>query len=166
MRKTFMLLALLLASVSAHAGENQKRLGFAVGALYEDGLDATLSYECEGRNHNAWEFFANGYLQWTECKSCGHVCPDSFWRNYRTWGLGVAYKPCVARGRNWYSCLRLGLSGGSNTSRFLTGIHVGFEHDWVLPHQWQVFFQVKADCMIGAGDLFREGVALGVKVPL
>lgn len=60
----------------------------------------TVAYEHEMNYRHVWEFFANGYLQWTECASCDHVCPESFWRNYRTYGFGVAYKPCVVRGRN------------------------------------------------------------------
>ena len=57
-------------------------------------MDATLAYEHEINYRHAREFFANGYLQWALCASCKHICPDSFWRNYRTYGFGVAYKPC------------------------------------------------------------------------
>ena len=56
-------------------------------------MDLTLAYEHETNYNNAWEFFANGYLQWKGCETCGHICPESFWRNYRTYGFGVAYKP-------------------------------------------------------------------------
>lgn len=92
-------------SAQAFAGEHEGRIGLGVGLLYHNGLDATICYERETANHNAWEFFANGYLQWKECESCGHICPESFWKNYRTWGVGAAYKPCVSRGRNNYGKL-------------------------------------------------------------
>ena len=88
-------------------GQRPPPLG--AGLLYRNGADLTLAYEHEVNYRHAWEFFANGYLQWTECASCGHICPESFWRNYRTYGLGVAYKPCVVRGRNHYGSLRIGL---------------------------------------------------------
>ena len=68
------------------------RLSLGAGLLYKNGLDVTLAYEHEMNYRHAWEFFANGYLQWAECESCKHVCPESFWRNYRTYGFGVAYK--------------------------------------------------------------------------
>ena len=101
--KTVLLLMLVCIgfATNAHAQRNG-----GVGLLYENGMDVTLAYEHEMNYRHAWEFFANGYLKWTECKSCGHICPDSFWRNYRTYGFGVAYKPCVVRGRNHYGNLR------------------------------------------------------------
>lgn len=99
MRKTAILLAACLClCVHAHAQRNTGRVSLGAGLLYRNGMDVILAYEHETNYHNAWEFFANGYLQWVECPDCGHICPDSFWRNYRTYGFGVAYKPCVMRG--------------------------------------------------------------------
>lgn len=92
----------LFVSVSSFAQSHSDRISVGAGALYQRGLDATISWEHETRYHNAWEYFINGYIKWDECASCGHVCPESFWNNYRTWGVGAAYKPCVARGRNWH----------------------------------------------------------------
>ena len=115
---------------------------------------------------HAWEFFANGYLQWAECESCKHVCPKSFWRNYRTYGFGVAYKPCVTRGRNHYGSLRIGASGGSDTNKFLAGLHFGYEHNYVLRAGWTLYWQVKGDVMIKGADVLRTGVALGIKLPI
>ena len=100
MKKTIILmLACMCVFMNASAQRNSGRLSLGVGLLYENGMDVTLAYEHEMNYRHAWEFFANGYLKWTECKSCGHICPESFWRNYRTYGFGVAYKPCVVRGR-------------------------------------------------------------------
>ena len=83
----------LCLSVSSFAQSHSDRISIGVGALYQRGLDATISWEHETRYHNAWEYFVNGYIKWDECASCGHVCPESFWNNYRTWGVGAAYKP-------------------------------------------------------------------------
>lgn len=102
------MLACMCVFMNASAQRNSGRLSLGVGLLYENGMDVTLAYEHEMNYRHAWEFFANGYLKWTECKSCGHICPESFWRNYRTYGFGVAYKPCVVRGRNHYGNLRIG----------------------------------------------------------
>ena len=158
--------AVLAVSATAFAGDRDGRVSFGIGLLYENGLDATLSYERENAYHNAWEFFANGYLKWTECKSCGHICPESFWRNYRTYGFGVAYKPCVIRGRNHYGNLRIGASAGSDTKKFLGGLHFGYEHNYVLRSGWTLYWQAKSDLMIKGADLLRVGVALGVKLPI
>ena len=111
-------------------------------------------------------FSTNGYLQWAECGPCGHICPESFWRNYRTYGFGVAYKPCVVRGRNHYGNLRIGASAGSDTKKFLGGLHFGYEHNYVLRSGWTLYWQAKSDLMIKGADLLRVGVALGVKLPI
>lgn len=52
---------LMVGSVSAFAQSNSNRISLGVGALYERGFDATLSVEHETKNHNAWEYFLNGY---------------------------------------------------------------------------------------------------------
>lgn len=126
----------------------------------------TLAYEHEMNYRHIWEFFANGYLQWSDCRTCGHICPESFWKNYRTWGIGAAYKPCVIKGRNHYGSLRLGASGGSDTAKFVAGIHLGYEHSYVLRSGWTFYWQVKNDVIIRGADLFRTGVALGIKLPI
>lgn len=118
MKKTIILtIACMCLAVGAYAQRGSGRLSLGAGLLYKNGLDVTLAYEHEMNYRHAWEFFANGYLQWAECESCKHVCPKSFWRNYRTYSFGVAYKPCVTRGRNHYGSLRIGASGGSDTKK-------------------------------------------------
>ena len=163
-----LLLTLFVAATAAvsFAQSHSDRISFGMGALYERGLDATLSWEHETKYHNAWEYFVNGYLKWEDCASCGHVCPESFWHSYNTWGLGIAYKPCVVRGRNHYGNLRIGASGGSNTHDFLAGIHVGYEHSYALRHGWQLYWQAKCDLMVpDRKDLFRTGIVIGFKIP-
>ena len=169
MKKLFTILAIVSSfSLSSYAQSHSDRITFGMGLLYERGLDAdaTLAWEHETKYHNAWEYFVNGYLKWDECESCGHVCPESFWKNYRTWGVGVAYKPCVWRGRNNYGNLRIGASAGSNTDKFLGGIHVGYEHNYALRRGWVLYWQAKCDLMLpDRKDLFRTGVTLGFKIP-
>ena len=72
----------------------------------------------------------------------------------------------MVRGRNHYGNVRIGASAGSDTHRFLGGIHLGYEHNYVLRGGWQLFCQVKTDLMIKGEDLFRTGIVLGVKLPL
>lgn len=79
--------------LSASAQRNSGRLSLGAGLLYKNGAEMTLAYEHEMNYRHIWEFFANGYLQWSDCRICGHICPESFWKNYRTWGIGAAYKP-------------------------------------------------------------------------
>ncbi len=169
--QVFFGLALLVLSVCSvlpvrAQGSNQDRLMLSVGALYERGFDATVAWEHETKYHHAWEYFATGYLKYCDDPDAGHVTTKSFWDSYNTWHVGIAYKPCVSRGRNHHGNARLGISGGSDRHRFVGGIHVGYEHSYALKQGWQLFFQVKEDVIIKGDDLFRTGVAVGVKVPL
>lgn len=166
--KTALLFALagLCFATSVNAQRNSDRLSLGIGLLYKNGMDMTLAYERETNYRHAWEFFTNGYLQWAECNSCKHICPESFWRNYRTYGFGMAYKPCVGRGRNHYGNLRIGASAGSDTDRFLGGLHFGYEHNHALRSGWVLYWQVKNDVMIKGADILRTGIVLGMKLPV
>ena len=93
MKSIMMAVSLIVTASTIKAQTNSDRISVGVGALYEQGFDMTLSYEHETKYHNMWEFFANGYIKWDECQSCGHVCPDSFWRNYRTQVSDLEFKP-------------------------------------------------------------------------
>ena len=132
----------ILMNLASHA-QDSRSVNLSAGLLYPNTLDATLSYEIETKYHNAWEFFANGAAKWKDCPSCGHVCAESFWKDHPTWGVGVAYKPCVLRYRNAFGRVRIGASLGSNTDKFLGGIHLGYEHNtYCQPHsQGQHFDQ-------------------------
>lgn len=69
-------------------------------------------------------------------------------------------------GRNHYGSLRIGASGGSDTRKFLVGLHFGYEHNYVLRAGWTLYWQVKGDVMIKGADVLRTGVALGIKLPI
>jgi hypothetical protein len=167
MKKVILMAMLFFVTLtSSYAQDGSNRISLGTGVLYERGLDLTLSYEHETKYHNAWEYFGNVYLKWDECASCGHVCPDSFWKNYRTYDFGIAYKPCVVRGRNNHGNVRIGASVGSDTDKVIGGIHVGYEHSYALRAGWQIFWQVKTDIMIKGLDTFRTGAALGIKYSL
>ena len=139
MRKLCIFIASFMLALSVSAQRNSNRISMGVGALYERGLDATLAYEHEAKHHTLWEFFVNVYLKWKECGACEHVCPESFWRNYRTWEVGVAYKPCVVRGKNHFGNARIGVGGGSDTNHFMGGLHVGYEHNYALRKGWYLY---------------------------
>ena len=65
MKKTIILtIACMCLAVGAYAQRGSGRLSLGAGLLYKNGLDVTLAYEHEMNYRHAWEFFANGYLQW------------------------------------------------------------------------------------------------------
>lgn len=163
MKKILFLMMLCVATISAKADDNKNHIGIGFGLLYENGLDATLSYEHETKYHNAWEYFGNVYLKWAECGDCGHICPESFSHNYNTWTLGVAYKPAVHVGRNNVGRLRLGAQGGSDRHEFIGGVTAGYEHSYQLKHGLQLFWNARTDLMINGADLLKTGVTIGVR---
>lgn len=62
---TLLVVICFMASMTpAMAQQNSDRISLGFGCLYERGLDVTLSYEYETKYHNAWEYFANGYIKW------------------------------------------------------------------------------------------------------
>lgn len=166
MKKILILCMVLLGvSVNSIASDGDSFFQIGTGLLYERGWDVTVGVEHETQYHNAWEYFGNMYLKWEECASCGHVCPESFWKSYNTWSLGFAYKPALVRKRNSVGRVRLGLSAGSDRNELIGGVHVGYEQNYKMRSGIVLYWQVKSDLMINGKDLFRTGVVLGVKLP-
>lgn len=159
---------MLLVSTIGFAQHNNNHIMMDVGASYYNGLEATLAYEHGTKYHNAWEFFGTYHITYDKDPQAGHYTKQSFWNNYRTWHVGTAYKPCVIRTKNNHGNLRVGASVGSNTDKVLGGIHVGYEQSFCLYNGWELFIQIKEDVILPKkeNDLFRTGVAFGVKVPL
>ena len=62
--------------------------------------------------------------------------------------------------------MRIGASAGSDMNKFLGGLHLGYEHNYVLRAGWTLYWQVKSDVMIKGADVLRAGVVLGVKLPM
>lgn len=149
----------------AFSQRNSNRISFGVGALYERGLDATLSYEREVNNHNLWEVFANAYLKWDKCSVCNHVCPESFWNNYQTFEVGAAYKYCIIRRKNHFGNVRIGVGLGTDTEHFVGGLHLGYEHNYALRKGWYLYWQARTELMLKGQDLFRTGLSIGIKFP-
>lgn len=164
-RRTSLAFFLATLTVTGYAQSNSNHISLGVGALYERGLDATISVEHETKNHNVWEYFAKCYLKYEKDETAGHITKDSFWKNYRTWGAGIAYKPCVYRGKNAYGSIRLGGSLGSDTEEVVGWCNVGYEQNYVLLHGWHIYWQVKSDVCINGKDLFRTGIVFGIKIP-
>lgn len=167
MKRIIVMMTALLAVISASAQSHSNRIGIGSSLLYERGLDASVFWEHETSYHNAWEVFANGYLKWDDCASCGKVCSQSFWKSYNTWAVGAAYKPCIVRSRNRYGSFRFGASAGSDTHKFLAGLHLGYEQNYALKHGWVFYWGAKVDVMLPKReDLFRSGVTIGIKLPV
>ncbi len=174
-RNPLCLMAVLLAgAASSMAQTYSNHINVGAGYLFSNGIDFNLAFEHETQYHNAWEYFGNYYNQYAEDTRAGHITNKSFWNNYRVIEGGIAYKPCVFRGRNTHGNLRLGVGLGgkketdendNTNSGFVYCLHAGYEHDYNLRHGWQLYWQVKADMTFQGKDFFRGGVSLGLKIP-
>lgn len=159
MRKTIAIGVLLLCTLTMNAQSHSDHIGLGTGVFYEPAAEASIFWEHETRYHNAWEVFAQGYLKYDSNR-------ERLIDGYKTWGVGMAVKPCVYRARNRYGSLRLGASVGSNTHNVLAGIHAGYEHNYALKHGWKIYWQAKVDVMLPKrDDLFRTSLCIGVKLP-
>lgn len=166
-KKIYLLLFLIVVgNLSVLAQQNNNHFQLSFGALYERGLDVTLAYEHGTKYHNAWEYFGTYYIKYSKDRSVGHITSDSFWNSYKSWHLGICYKPCVKRGRNYHGNVRIGASGGSDMDKFIGGIHVGYEHTFAFNQGWELFFQLREDIAIVGKDIFRTGASVGFKVPI
>ena len=101
-------------------------LMLGLGASYPNGLEANLAYEHETEYHSAWEYFGSYYIKYEKDPEVGHITNETFWHNYNNWLIGVAYKPCVSRGRNHHGNFRIGGSAGSDLDKWLGAVNLGY----------------------------------------
>ena len=157
MRRILMIAVVLLSTVLVKAQDNSNRIGVGLGGFYRPAASATLFWEHE--THNAWEFFASGSMKLDDIENLG--------TNYRCWGVGAAWKPCVYRARNRYGSARIGVSLGAAPTDFLAGIHAGWQHSYAMRSGWQFYWQAGVDVMLPKrNDLFRVGAGIGIKMPV
>ena len=150
MRRILMIAVVLLSTVLVKAQDNSNRIGMGLGGFYRP---AASHY------HNAWEFFATGSFKLDDFEYLG--------TNYRCWGVGAAWKPCLYRARNRYGSARIGVSLGAAPTDFLAGIHAGWQHSYALRKGWQFYWQAGVDVMIPKrDDLIRVGAGIGIKMPV
>ena len=159
MRRIFMFAVVLLSTVLVKAQDNSNRIGVGLGGFYRPAASATLFLEHETYYHNAWEFFASGSMKLDDIENLG--------TNYRCWGVGAAWKPCVYRARNRYGSARIGVILGAAPTDFLAGIHAGWQHSYAMRRGWQFYWQAGVDVMLPKrNDLFRVGAGIGIKMPV
>ena len=162
----FLVCLMILCTVTATAQTHDDHIMIDIGASYPKGLESTIAYEHEMNYHNALEYFASYYIKYDKDPEAGYVTKHSFWKSYNMWTIGLVYKPCVVRGRNYHGNLRIGAGGGSDLHQAAGVGTLGYEHTFNLYNGWSVFFQVKEDVTLKGEALFRTGATLGVKIPL
>lgn len=160
MRRMITIMAVLLAiAAKSSAQDDANRIGIGAGAFFRPAASATLFWEHETAYHNAWEVFATGSLKLDNL--------DNISANYKTWGVGAAWKPSLYRARNRCGSARIGVSLGAAPVEFLAGIHAGWQQSYALRGGWQFYWQAGLDLMLPRrDDLFRAGAVVGFKLPV
>jgi hypothetical protein len=159
------IIALLCCMMTARAGEGDRYVGLHAGVSYPRILNVTLTLEKENAYHHALEAYADYFTQWSTCPSCGKVCREYFWNRHYGLGAGIAYKPCVSRGKNSFTRMRFGIDVGTCTRSFALGVEVGYEWVFVTRSGAQLVLQEKSEVTFWNKPRFKNGLLAGVRIP-
>lgn len=168
MRKFSIIIALAVLSLlpaKSVAGEKDQFINLQGGFLFNSTLHASIGYERELKYANAFELMAEVGDRWEVDPVCGKVCSESFFNNYY-WNGAAAYKKCIKRFKN--STLRavVGTHVGAFRRSVFFGLSAGLEYNIVLPSGIQVSLQQKNCVNFRRGDDFRNGLLIGIKIPI
>lgn len=165
MKKVLVIISAALFSLKSFAGDGDKFLNLSGGYQWKNTVNLLVGFEAETKYHNAWELYFDLSTAYTTCPTCYKVCSKSFW-DYKTFGLGIAYKPSLYRGKNSVVRWRIGADIGANRKGFQASIDLGIEYSYSFRNGMQVFVLQKNDFVFWTRDHFRNGLLVGVKFPL
>ena len=164
MRKFLFPLCLALSVALARAGDGDGFFNLNAGFLFNSTLNATFGYEKELSYSDAVELFGEIGNRWHEDPVCGHVCDESFWKDYY-WGGGVLYKKQLRRFKNSTLRFRIGPECGAHTGDYFFAVEGGLEYNYVFQNRMQLSVIQKNQVGFFHGDTFRNGIIIGLKIP-
>lgn len=173
MKKILLILLISFNATLLFAGDGDRRLclggGWQTNIInFNDNLkiaDVSLGYEFEGRYHKAWELNLDLATAYVVCPIDKVVCTKSFF-DYRSFGIGIAYKPEISKGKNSLLRWKIGANIGANEDGFQAGIVGGLEYSYCFKNRLQLFAFQKNDFVFLSRDNFRNGLIVGLKLPL
>lgn len=165
MKKIILLSIVLFSVLCAKAGEGDELIHLNAGFLFQSTLNVSLGWEKELAYDNAIEFFGEAGDRWTKDPECGKVCRKSFWKHYY-WDGGFIYKKSVKRWRNSSLRLYLGPVAGAARGEYFFGGEGGFEYNYALGNGVKFVVKQKNNVCFLHGDTFRNGLTIGIKIPL
>ena len=157
MKKIVIILLCAVIAIGAHAqgGKITANAGF----LFPSTLNATLGYEHPLSYGNAVEVFGEVGTHMQKPLS------QNLWKGYY-WDGGIIYKMRLVRYKNAMLRFRFGPQFGAAQKEFFFGLEAGFEYAYVFRNGWEFAVTQKNNVNFLHGDTFRNGLLLGVKVPL
>lgn len=157
-----MLMVLLSAPVLA--GNGDYFFNVSGGWQWKNTVNFLLGLEKETKYHNAWEVYLDLATAYAVCPDHGVVDSKSFW-DYKTFGIGAAYKHNILRGKNSTFRARFGADLGANRKGFQASLDVGLEYAYSFRNGMQIFVLQKNDFVFWTRDHFRNGLLVGIKFP-
>lgn len=159
MKKLILFLAIVISSVfSSHAAGNSF-MAVKAGFLFPSTLNATIGWEKSLKYGNALEIFGEMGNHWQTPVCC------QFWKGYY-WNGGILYKQRIANFKNSHLRFYGGTLFGAVKTRFSMGVDLGFEYEYILKNGIRLCATQKNNICFFHGDTFRNGILLGVKIPL
>jgi hypothetical protein len=156
---------MMVAVLSAKAGDGDKFINANVGFLMPKTLNASIGWERELANGHAFELFAEAGNHWQRNPETGRVDNENFWKGYY-WDGGLLYKHRLAKYKNSALRFRLGPVFGAVQTEYFFGAEAGFEYDIFFRSGVQLSLIQKNNVGFMHGDTFRNGIMIGLRVPL
>lgn len=165
MKQIILSLCLLLAGLQAKAGDGDKFFTANAGFLFRSTLNASLGYEHELTNGNAVELLGEVGNHWQRNPDTNKFDNANFWRGYY-WDGGLLYKHRMAKYKNSALRFRLGPLCGANRGDYFFGVEAGLEYNLTFPSGVQLAFIQKNNVNFLHGDRFRNGLMVGLRIPI
>lgn len=150
---------MLVSAWSASFADESGRLDIKAGVFAPYTLEATIGYEMPIGFGHAIEIFGEAGTHWQT-----PVC-HMFWKKYY-WDGGAAYKHQLVRFKNGNFRIVGGAYCGAFQRNCFFGFEAGFEYNYTFANNWQLTLSQKNQFNFLNGDHFRNGVMIGVKIPL
>ncbi len=167
MKNIFVTIIALLAFIPSYAGDGDKFINVSGGLMYRNTVNALIAMEFEQKYHSAWEIYLDMTTTYKKCPVDNTIfCEETFW-DYKTFSVGGAYKPAFYRSKNFNLRLRVGADLGTDEGySFCAGIDVGLEATYSFRNRMQVFLTQKNDFIFWTRDNIRNGLLIGIKIPM
>lgn len=163
MRKYLFLLFSLLSSAVALAGNGDDRITVQAGVLYHNTLNAAIGYEHELPYGKAFEIYGEAGNKWHS--ENGHVYRDTFWKDYY-WDGGFLYKVPLRKFKNSMIRVHGGMQFGAHTGDYFFGGELGLEYNYNFANGMKFIVTQKNQVNFLHGDNFRNGLLIGLALPL
>lgn len=160
MKRIFLTAAACLCVALVSMAEDTPRIGLNAGFQAPCTLNATVAYEHPMGYGNSLSLFGEAGDHW-QTPAC-HM----FWKKYY-WDGGLRYSMRLRQYKNANFRIFGGGYCGAQVKRFFLGLEVGLEYNYTFANNWQFTITQKNNFnFLGGADHFRNGLLVGIKLPL